>query len=97
MAGQHIYSPKRKPIAGVSIVGFGLATFCQLGGAATQGCNLLSSTAWAALEVLRSVIVLAGWHAVWAYLWQHSMLLQCLLQILAHVWPLISVVASWAK
>ena len=97
MAGQCIYSRKREPIVGVGTIGFGLATFCQLGGAATQGCNLLSITAWAALEVLRWVIVSASWHAVSACLCQDSTLLQYLLQIVAYIWPLLSVLARWAK
>jgi hypothetical protein len=97
MTEQHIYSRKCKPTVGVGIVGFGLATFCQLGGAATQGCNLLSSTAWAALEVLRSVIVLASWHAMSAYLCEDSGALQHLLRLVASIWPLFCVVVSWVK
>jgi len=54
MTGQFTYSRNVKPIVGVAIAGFVLATeFCKLGGAAAQGCNLLDKTAWVALEVLR--------------------------------------------
>ncbi len=97
MAGQYIYSRRRKPIVGVAIVGFGLATFCKLGGAATQGCNLPSNTAWAALEVLRSVIMLASWHAASAYLCEDSGPLEHLVQIVASIWPLLHFMASWTK
>jgi hypothetical protein len=95
MTGQ--YSQNCKPIAGVASVGFVLATFCKLGGAAAQGCNILSSTAWAALEVFRSLIVLADWQAVSAYLFQNSGPLQHLLHIIASICPLLCFMASWTK
>ena len=94
MTGQYTYSRNFKPIVGVAIVGFVLATeFCKLGGAPAQGCNLLDKTAWVALEVLRPVI-LAGWQAVSAYLCEDSSFLQPLLQIVASIWPLLCVIAA---
>src|SRR5438477_578888 len=64
MKAQYIYSRNGKTMVGVAIVGFVLAAlFCKLDGAAAQRCNLLDKTAWAALEVLRSVIMLADWQA----------------------------------
>jgi len=75
-------------IVEIAAVGFVLATLSyKLDGAAAQGCNLLDKTAWVALDVLRPVI-LAGWQAVSAYLFEDSSFLQPLLQIVASIWPL---------
>lgn len=82
-------------IVKVAAVGFAVATLSyRLDGAAAEGCNLLDKTAWVALEVLRSVILLAGWQAVSAYLCEDSRLLQYLLQIVASIWPLLGVMAG---
>ena len=97
MATQYLYSRNRKPILGVADVGFVFATFCTLGGAAVEACSLLGNTAWVASTVLRSVILLAGWQAESAYLFEDSRLLQHLLQIAASIWPLLCVLASLAK
>jgi hypothetical protein len=84
------YSRNCIPIMGVAIVTLGFPTFfCKLGGPAEQGCNLFGKTAWVALALLRSVILLADWQAVSAYLWEDSKLLQHLLQIMASIWPLL--------
>ena len=81
-------------IVEVAAVGFALATLSyKLQGAAAQGCNLLDKTAWVALDVLRPVIV-AGWQAVSAYPSEDSRFLQHLLQIVAHMWPLLCVLAG---
>ena len=97
MKAQYIYSRNGKTMVGVAIVGFVLAAlFCKLDGAAAQRCNLLDKTAWAALEVLRSVILLADWQAVLAYLCADSRFLQHLLQIVASIWPLLGVIAGLA-
>lgn len=97
MATQYIYSRNRKPILGVASVGFVFATFCALGGAAAQACSLLGNTAWVASTVLRSVILLAGWQAMSAYLFEDSRLLQHLLQIVSSIWPLLHFIVSWTK
>jgi hypothetical protein len=68
--------------------------FRKLGGAAAPGCKLLSKAAWVALGLLRSVILLADWQAVSAYLWDDSRHLQHLLQIMASLWSLICFVAG---
>jgi hypothetical protein len=95
MKGQYKYFRSSKPIVGVAIIGFVLATLsCKLDGATAQGCNLLDKTACVALEVLRSVILLADWQAVLAYLCEDSRFLQNLLQIVASIWPLLSVIAG---
>jgi len=97
MKAQYIYSRNGKTMVGVAIVGFVLAAlFCKLDGAAAQRCNLLEKTAWAALEVLRSVIMLADWQAVSAYLCEDSRFLQHLLQIGVSIWPLLFAMASSA-
>ena len=95
MTGLYTYFRICKPFVGVAIMEFVLATlFCKLDGATAQGCNLLDKTAWAALEVLRPVIVLADWQAVLVYLCEGLRLLQHLLQIGASIWPLLCVTAS---
>jgi hypothetical protein len=49
------------------------------------------------LEVLRSVIMLASWHAASAYLCEDSGPLEHLVQIVASIWPLLHFMASWTK
>ena len=84
------YSRNYKPLVGVAIVTFTLPTlFCTFGGSAAAGCKLLGKTAWVALGLLRSVILLADWQPVSAYLWDDSRLLQHLLQIMASIWSLL--------
>jgi hypothetical protein len=93
MTGQ--YSRNRKPIVGVAIATFLLPNlFCKLGGEAALGCSLLSKTAWVALALTRSVILLANRQAAWAYLWEDSRLFQHSLQIMASIWPLLCFMAS---
>jgi hypothetical protein len=97
MAWQFTYSRTCKPIVGVGRGGLALATFCKAGEAAVPACGLLVDTAWAALALLRSVIVVANWHAVATYLSEDSRLLQHLLQAVASAWPLLCVAARWAR
>jgi hypothetical protein len=93
MLGPYTYSGNFKPIVGVAIAGFVLASgFCNFG-AAAQGCNLFNKTAWVALEVLRPVI-LSGWQSVPACLCGDSWLLQHVLQIVTSIWPLLCVIAG---
>jgi len=94
MTGQYTRTKNSKPIVGVAIIGFVLATgFCMLGGVGAQGCNLFNKTAWVALEVLRPVI-LSGWQSVPACLCGDSRLLQHVLQIVTSIWPLLCVIAG---
>jgi hypothetical protein len=58
--------------------------------------QLLGKTAWGALGLFRSVILLADWQAVSAYLWEDSRLLQHLLQIMASLWSLLCLMAGKA-
>src|SRR5580700_7081553 len=97
MAWQFTYSGTCKPIAGVASVGCALVTFCKLGGAAIEDCGPLGNAAWVVSALLRSVILLADWRGVSAYLFEDSRLLQHLLQIGASIWPLLCVMASLAK
>ncbi len=97
MAWQFTYSGTCKPIVGVASVGFVLGAFCKLGGLAEQTCSLLGDAVWTALAVFRSAIVVANWQAVATYLFEDSRLLQHLLQVVASVWPLLCVAASWAE
>jgi hypothetical protein len=88
------YCRNLKSTVGVAIITFVLPTLCcKLGGAAASGCKLLDDTAWVALGLLRSVILLPDWHAVWAYLWNGSRLFQHL-QNMSSIWSLICVVAG---
>jgi hypothetical protein len=67
MTGQ--YSRNSKPIVGVAIDTFVLPNLLsKLGGPAAQGRNFPGKTAWVALTLFRSVILLANWQAVSAYL-----------------------------
>jgi hypothetical protein len=82
---------------GMASVGFTLATLSKLGGAAVPACSLLGNTAWVALALLRSVILLGDWQGVVTYLLEDSRLLQHLLLIVGSLWPLLSATASLAK
>ena len=94
MNGQHKYFRSNKPIVGVAIIGFALATsFCKLDGATVQGCSLFNRAAWVVLEVLRPVI-LSAWQSVPACLCDDSRILQYVLQIAASIWPLLCVIAG---
>ncbi len=94
MTRQYTYSGNPKPIPGVTIVGFVLATLLgKLEGAAALGCILLDKMAWVATEVVRSVI-LAGWPCVLAHLCEDSRVMQHLLQLLASIWPLLCAIAN---
>lgn len=97
MLAQYIHSRNCKPIVGASSVWSLLATFCTLSGAAVHACSLLSETAWLTVSAVRSVIWLAGWQAVSAYLSEDSRLLQHELRIVRSLWPLFHFVASCAK
>jgi hypothetical protein len=88
------YCRNYKSTVGVAIVTFMLPTFCcKLGVPAVPGCQLLGNTVWVALGLLRSVILLADWQALSAYLWDDSRLFQHL-QIMATIWSLICFVAG---
>jgi len=92
------YSQNYKPIVGLAIVTLMFpmfpTLFCKLAGEAATGCKLLGKTAWVALGLLRSVILLADWQAVSAHLWVDSRRLQHLLQIIASIWSLLCLVAG---
>jgi apolipoprotein N-acyltransferase len=94
MNGQYKYFRSNKPMVGVAIIGFALATsFCKLDGATVQGCSLFNRAAWVAFEVLRPVI-LSAWQSVPACLCEGSRFLQYVLQIGASIWPLLRVIAG---
>ena len=93
MKGQHKYFRIGRPIAGVAILVFVLATLpCKLD-VSTQGCNLLNKAAWAALGFLRPVILAAS-QSVPDCLCHDSRFLQHVLQIVVSVWPLLCLIAS---
>jgi hypothetical protein len=93
MKGQ--YFRNCKPIVGVALVTLVLPNlFSKLGEAPALGSNLLGKTVWVALALLRSVIVLADWQAVQAYLWEYPRLLPHLLHIMASIWPLLCYIAG---
>jgi hypothetical protein len=95
MTGQYTYSRNPRPFVGAAIGVFVLATLlCKLDGAATQVCNLLDKTAWVALEVLRTVILVADSQVLQAYLYEDSRFLQHLMQIGVSLWPLRRVMAA---
>jgi len=94
MKRQDKYSRNWKRIAGTGIAAFALAILlCSFDGAAERGCNARFETAWVAVEVLRHV-VLVCWQLVPAYLYEDSRCCQHLFQIVASVWPVLSVIAG---
>jgi hypothetical protein len=97
MKGQYTYSRNCKPLIGVASVGFSLATFCELGGAAVPGCSLPGNIAWAALALLRSVILLANWQGVATYLFEDSGPLRHLVLLAGSLWPLLCAMANLAR
>ena len=96
MTGQYTYARNRRPFLGAAIGVFVLATLLSKldGGAAAQACNLLDKTAWVALELLRTFILVANSPAVPAYLHEDSWLLQHLMLIGASLWPLLCVMTA---
>lgn len=97
MARQFTHSGICKPIVGVASAGFAFVTFCRVEGVALQACGLLGNTAWVALAVLRSVILLGDWQGMATYLFEDSRLLQHLLQTGAYIWTIIHLMAGLAK
>lgn len=94
MSGQYTDFRNSRPIAGVAIVGFLLATLlCEFDGAGAQGCILFDKTGWVGLEILRSLIVLTRWQAASAYVVEGSRVIQHLVQIGASLWPLLCAIA----
>jgi hypothetical protein len=90
MSGQYADFRNSRAIVGVAVVNIVLAILIyEFSGAAGQGYSLLASTAWAALDLLRSVLVVAHWAAASAYLYDGPRLLQHLVEISASVVPLV--------
>lgn len=94
MTGQSTDSRNGTPILGVAIAGFVLGTSFYVLDTTAQWLNLLDKTAWTALELLRTVIPLAGGQALPACFCEGSLFLQHLLQIGACIGPLLRVVAG---
>ena len=82
-----------KPIIDVAIAGPVLATLSYKLDMTAQGCSLLGKAAWAALDVLRPLI-LAAWQSLPACLCEDSRFLQHVLQLVARIWPLLCVLAG---
>ncbi|MGH9685168.1 MAG: hypothetical protein ACRD4S_16340 [Candidatus Acidiferrales bacterium] len=94
MTGQSTYSRNCKLIAGAVIVGFVVAALLCEFNAPAQARNLLEGTAWAVLEVLRSIIMLADWRAMPGSLCEDSRFWQHLVQIGVAVWPLLYAISG---
>jgi hypothetical protein len=89
MSGQYTDFRNSRAIVGVAAANIVLATLIyEFGGTAAQGCGLLTSIAWAALELVRSVLLLSHWAAASAYLYDGSRLVQHLVEMGASVVPL---------
>jgi hypothetical protein len=82
-----------KPIIDVAIAGPVLATLSYKLDMTAQGCSLLGKAAWAALDVLRPLI-LAAWQSLPAFPCEDSSFLRHVLQIVASIWPLLCVLAG---
>jgi hypothetical protein len=94
MSGRDIYSQQRQAVVGAPVIGIGLgfllaAWSCKVVGMTAQGCELVDSTKWAALVVLRWIMLLADHQGVPAYLYDNAGLLQHLPKIAASLWPLL--------
>ena len=95
MTGPYTYIRSSKPMVGVAMGGCVFAAlFCKIDEMRAGECDLFAKAVWAGLEGLRSVILLADWQAVLAYLWEDSRFLQHLLQIGACLWPLLRAMAG---
>ncbi len=93
MNGPHTLSRSRKPILEVASVAFVFATLYYIYAMPEQGCSLLHTIGWVALEILRPV-VLAVWQSAPAHPCAASSVLQHVAQFLASVCPLLRVIAS---
>jgi len=93
MARQPTHSQSFKSIARAALVGCGIfVLFGYLGGAAAQFNHILCATAGEALGALPSIAPVA-WQAMQAYGFDHH-LLECLLQMLLSLGPLLHVMAG---
>jgi hypothetical protein len=95
MNGQNTDFRNSKAIVGVAVVNIVLATLIYaLGGAPARDFGLFSNVAWVILELVRSVVLLAHWAAVSAYLYEGQRVLQRLPEIAASVVPLVCALAG---
>jgi hypothetical protein len=88
MGGRDIYSQKGQAVVGAPVIGIGLGFLL-----ATWSCNvveLVDSTQWAALVLLRC-IMLADHLGVPVYLYDNGGLLQYLPTVFASIGPLLGV------
>jgi len=102
MRGRNIYSQKRQAVVGAPVIGIGLgfllaAWSCKVVGMTAQGCELMDSTKWAALVVLRWIMLLTDWHVVPAYLYDNAGLLQHLPRLVASIGPLLCVLVRQVR
>jgi len=82
-----------KPIAGAAIAWLGIfGLFGNLERALPQLSNLLCGAVREGLAILPSIVPVA-WQAMQAYAFDHH-LLECLLQMLLSLWPLLHVMAG---
>lgn len=94
MNGQYTDFRNSKAVVGLAVANIVLGTLIyELEGAASGGCSVLANTAWVALELLRSVILLAHGAAASTYLCEGPRLFENLLEIGASVVPLVCAIA----
>jgi hypothetical protein len=80
-------------IVGLVSLGFVLAaSFYLLDPALARWCPLANKTAWAVIEVLRLLLLLADGRGLSPYVFENSKILQLCPQICGCLWPLFSVV-----
>ena len=97
MKGQYTEPWNCKSVLGVATAGLAFGSlFCKLDGAVALGCQLLDNIAWAAVEVVRPIVMLAAWQGVPSYLFENARVCQHLVQIGASVWPMFRVLTGQA-
>jgi hypothetical protein len=95
MTGRNIFQ-QRQAIIGVPVIAMGFLVVSWSGkvvGMAAQACELADSTQWAALVVLRWIMLLADCHRASAYLYDNAGLLQYLPKTAGSLWSLLWVLA----
>lgn len=94
MSGQYTEFGNSRAIVGVAVTNIFVATLIYaVDGSDGQSCGLLRNATWLALELLRTLLLVAHWTVASAYLYEGPRLLQRVFEVVATLVPLVSVLA----
>ena len=94
MSGQSTDFRNSRAIVGVAVTNIFVATLIYAAnGANGQDCGLLRNTAWVALELFRSLLLVAHWTVASAYVYEEPRLLQHVFEMATTLVSLFSALA----